>query len=173
MILTVVGTCLYRIVHIKPDLNSTYKTSTESSTWQSRGIWSSLPLQIYIYKIHLYVEQFSQNIHWKLTDLIQPKLQERSPHYWVGWRRKKEEEWGGKLPLGGSCEVRKVPSLWLEICWDSKGASEAGEERVRACLQSFRVEEHQHRKKKRKKKKKRKDKKKKKRKNKKKTRKWI
>ena len=29
MILTVVGTGSYRIVHIKPDLNSTYKTSTE------------------------------------------------------------------------------------------------------------------------------------------------
>ena len=49
MILTVVGTCLYRIVHIKPDLNSTYKTSTEELNMaEQRDMELTSPSDMYI-----------------------------------------------------------------------------------------------------------------------------
>lgn len=48
MILTVVGTCSYRIVHIKLDLNSTYKTSTETRYDRAEGCGAHFPFKLYI-----------------------------------------------------------------------------------------------------------------------------
>ena len=60
------------------------------------------------------MEQFSQNTYWILAqDLIQPKLQERSPYNWVGWKKKKKKGIGvGPAPLRGSCEREKFHSPW-------------------------------------------------------------
>ena len=65
------------------------------SRWQSEGTWNSPP-PTSTSKIHLRADQVSQNTYWKQADdLIQPKLQERSPHSGVGWREK-----GGEAELG-------------------------------------------------------------------------
>ena len=64
-------------------------------------------------KIHLHVEQFSWNTYWKpAEDLVQPKLQEQSPHNQVGWRGKGEEEESGQelCPWEGAVKEEMFPN---------------------------------------------------------------
>ena len=53
------------------------------SRWWNIKTWHP-PLSTKTLKIHLYMGRFSQNAYWTLAGLIQPKLQERSPHNQVG-----------------------------------------------------------------------------------------
>lgn len=88
-------------------------------------------------KIHLQVEQFSQNTYWKLAeDLIQPKLQEGSPYNQVEWNKTIKElgqnlsPWEGavkeKVIQGGKnvvtfhkhYKMNGIPTVtWSKILW--------------------------------------------------------
>lgn len=57
---------------------------------------------------------FSQNTYWRLAeDIIQWKRQEKSPHNWIGEKKRGEKGIGMRaIPLVGSCEIGKLPSPW-------------------------------------------------------------
>ena len=61
-------------------------------------------------KIHLQVEQFSQNTYWKLAeDLIQPKLQEGSPYNQVEWNKTIKELGQNLNPWEGAVKEKVFP----------------------------------------------------------------
>lgn len=79
-------------------------------------------------KKKVYVEQFSEKMTLKLAEeLIQTKLQERSPRNQVG--RKKTSEWG-QIPWEGSYKRERLymGRLWFWgapfACWEVQGQTE-------------------------------------------------
>ena len=104
--------CVWALVHSALG-SQRLRTWEQRSRWQNRRMWSSRP-PTNTWKTHLHVEKFSQNTHWTLAeDLIQPKLQERSPQNWIGWKKKKKiRNQDGTCAPGGSFQRGKVPLPW-------------------------------------------------------------
>ena len=107
--------CVYIYIYIYIYTLKTEKVR-ERSRWQSRRTWSSPP-PTNTSTIHLTRGTVLTEYQLKpgRRSVIQPKLQERSPRSWVGWKGKKEERKEirtGPEPLGGSGERGKFPSPW-------------------------------------------------------------
>ena len=100
-------------------------------------------------KIHLHVEEFSQNTYCMLAEeLIQPKMQESSPHNWVRRRKKKESGWDLCLWEGAVKEERLPypgkPLHQLGDQGDRQGTSEI-QRRGSSWLAAGRTDRNQHR----------------------------
>lgn len=100
-------------VYKKQTLKAIRKSYDKRSRQQSRWMWSA-PHHTNTSKLHLLVEQFSQNTYWRLAeDIIQWKLQEKSPHNWIGEKKRGKKGIGMRsTPLVGSCETGKLPTPW-------------------------------------------------------------